>query len=58
MCIYSFRNEAVDSEKLLPLLELKNKKLRIGEANIDRKVKSLKTFYLKSIQTGKLIFSD
>eukprot|EP00090_Calanus_glacialis_P019121 TRINITY_DN29466_c0_g1_i1.p1 TRINITY_DN29466_c0_g1~~TRINITY_DN29466_c0_g1_i1.p1 ORF type:complete len:213 (-),score=53.26 TRINITY_DN29466_c0_g1_i1:235-873(-) len=47
----------VDNEKVLPILEVQNKRLRLHKEQLSWKVKTLKAYYLKAIETGKLVYS-
>ena len=47
----------VDNEKVLPILEVQNKRLRLHKEQLSWKVKTLKACYLKAIETGKLVYS-
>jgi hypothetical protein len=56
--LYCFRSHmVVDNEKVLPILKVHNKRLRLHEEHLSWKVKTLKAYYLKAIETGKLAYS-
>jgi hypothetical protein len=51
------RKATDENEALLPVLEKTNKKLRLKEESLRKKVETLKAAYIRAITTGKLVFT-